>query len=52
MKTSPLTAHIPVILWSVVDFQDAGIEPAADAYLLKPASRDTLLNLVTRLTNA
>ncbi len=49
LKTNPQTAHIPVVLWSVIDSQGLDHEMEADAYLLKPVNRSALLDTVTRL---
>jgi signal transduction histidine kinase/CheY-like chemotaxis protein/putative methionine-R-sulfoxide reductase with GAF domain len=51
LKTDAQTAHIPVLIWSVVDAREQAAEQGADAFLLKPVKRDALLAIVTRLAS-
>jgi CheY-like chemotaxis protein len=44
LKTEPETRRIPVIVVSIVDEQARGAALGAAAYLVKPVSRDALLN--------
>jgi signal transduction histidine kinase/ActR/RegA family two-component response regulator len=44
LKLDPATADVPVIVVSIVDERPKGLALGAAAYLVKPVSRDTLLN--------
>ena len=44
LKASPATVAIPVVIASVVDDRHRGLALGASAYLLKPVSRDDLLD--------
>ncbi len=43
LKADPATAHIPVIIVSVVDERRRGLSLGAAAYLIKPVRRDDLI---------
>ena len=43
LRADPDTADLPVVVVSVVDEQARGFALGADAYLLKPVSREDLL---------
>jgi signal transduction histidine kinase/putative methionine-R-sulfoxide reductase with GAF domain len=51
LKANPETAHIPVLMWSVADSQGLDADLGADAYLIKPVKRDTLLRAVNKLVD-
>lgn len=44
VKADPATADIPVVIASVVDDRSRGMELGAAAYLLKPVSRDEMVD--------
>ena len=44
LKAAPVTAAIPVVIASVVDDRHRGLALGADVYLLKPVSRDELVD--------
>jgi CheY-like chemotaxis protein len=48
IKRSPATASIPVIVVSTLADRDKGIALGADAYAIKPADRDWLLQTLDR----
>ncbi len=50
LRATPDTAHIPVIIVSIVDQQPVGYEPAAAAHISKPVDQAELLAAITRLT--
>ena len=52
LKTNPLTAHIPVIVWSVADSHGLHNDLGADEYLIKPVKREVLLETLNRLTGS
>ena len=43
LKTSPMTATIPVVIVSVIDERKMGLAMGAAEYLLKPLTRAKLL---------
>lgn len=49
LKANPNTAHIPVIIWSIAESHGLDADMGADAYLIKPVQRDTLLQMITHL---
>jgi CheY-like chemotaxis protein len=49
LKKDPATAAIPVVIASVVDDRSRGLALGADEYLLKPISRDELVDALRRL---
>jgi CheY-like chemotaxis protein len=49
LKKDPATAGIPVVIASVVDDRSRGLALGADEYLLKPISRDELVDALRRL---
>ncbi|MBB5167259.1 GAF domain-containing protein [Mycobacterium sp. AZCC_0083] len=49
LKADPVTAAIPVVIASVVDDRPRGLALGADEYLLKPISRDELVDALRRL---
>ncbi len=51
VRDNPLTAHIPVILWSVTDSHGFHQELGAVDYLIKPVARDTLIEAVEQAIN-
>jgi DNA-binding response OmpR family regulator len=48
LKASPETAHIPVIILSVLDKQDLGFRMGAADYLVKPVGRLALMRALRR----
>lgn len=48
LKRDPRTAHIPLIVVSIVDQPSMGALLGADEYLVKPVDRATLLNAIAR----
>jgi DNA-binding response OmpR family regulator/nitrogen-specific signal transduction histidine kinase len=51
LKSDPRTAHIPVIVVSIVDQPSTAALLGADEYILKPVNRATLLAAVERCMN-
>jgi signal transduction histidine kinase/CheY-like chemotaxis protein len=49
LKADPATAAIPVVIASVVDDRSRGLALGADVYLLKPVSRDELVDALRRV---
>jgi CheY-like chemotaxis protein len=49
LKEDPQTAHIPVIVVSIVDERSRGAALGAAGYLVKPVSRDDLLGALTAI---
>jgi signal transduction histidine kinase/ActR/RegA family two-component response regulator len=49
MKEDPETAHIPVIVVSIVDERSRGAALGAAGYLVKPVSRDDLMGALTEI---
>lgn len=49
LKSDPATAGIPVVIASVIDDRPRAFALGADAYLLKPVSRDELLAALHRI---
>ncbi|BBX67586.1 ATP-binding protein [Mycolicibacterium psychrotolerans] len=49
LKSDPATAGIPVVIASVIDDRPRALALGADAYLLKPVSRDELLAALHRI---
>jgi signal transduction histidine kinase/CheY-like chemotaxis protein len=47
-KTDPRTAHIPVVLVTIIDQPGTGAALGADEYIVKPVDRPTLLAAVER----
>ncbi len=52
LKSSPVTAAIPVILLTVLEDRSAGYVLGADEYLVKPVARDALLATLHQLTTS
>jgi signal transduction histidine kinase/DNA-binding response OmpR family regulator len=48
LKRDPRTAHIPMIVVSIVDQPGMGMLLGADDYLVKPVDKDTLLGAIAR----
>jgi signal transduction histidine kinase/DNA-binding response OmpR family regulator len=48
LKRDPRTAHIPVIVVSIVDQRSMGMLLGADDYLVKPVEKDRLLRAIAR----
>ncbi len=51
MKANPITAHIPVVVVTVVDQASMGALFGADEYVVKPVDRPRLLSAVGRCLN-
>jgi two-component system, chemotaxis family, sensor kinase CheA len=49
LKSNPNTAHIPVIMLTVLEDRSTGYVLGADEYLVKPVEREDLLNTLRRL---
>lgn len=49
LKADPATREIPVIVVSIVEERQRGVALGADAYLVKPVSRDALLDVLERV---
>lgn len=49
LKASPSTAHIPVVVASIVDDRTRGLALGAAAYLLKPVRREELVDALRRV---
>lgn len=49
LKTTPETAHIPVIMLTMLDEQATGYVLGADEYLIKPFEREVLLDTLRRV---
>ena len=49
LKSNPLTKHIPVLVFSVLDVRDRALDAGADAFLLKPIERLRLIEAVREL---
>ncbi|GAC1348593.1 MAG: hypothetical protein NVSMB27_16930 [Ktedonobacteraceae bacterium] len=49
LKTSPATAHIPVVMLTILAEQATGYVLGADEYLIKPFERETLLATLHRV---
>lgn len=48
LKTNPATAHIPIIIVSVLDKKNEGFAQGASEYLVKPVSKETLVKKLFR----
>ncbi len=48
LRADPSTAHVPVVIVSVVDERTRGLEEGANEYLTKPVSRDELVGALVR----
>ena len=49
VKEDPATAHVPVVLVTVVDEPRRGLALGAAGYLVKPVSREELLDVLRRV---
>ena len=49
LKSDPATAHIPIVVVSILDRKDVGFALGASDYLVKPVQRDLLLKTMRRL---
>lgn len=49
LKARTQTAHIPVLVFSVLDVRDRALEAGADAFLLKPIEQPRLIGAVKNL---
>ena len=49
LKANPLTKHIPVLVFSVLDVRDRALDAGADAFLLKPIEHLKLIDAVRAL---
>ena len=49
LKTTPTTAHIPVIMLTMLAEQTTGYVLGADEYLIKPFEREVLLDTLHRV---
>ena len=52
LKVDPRTRHIPVVVISVLDRPDAGRALGADGYLVKPVTREALLDALVKADGA
>ncbi len=48
LKRAPETAHIPIVVVSIVDRKDLGFSLGANDYLVKPVEREALLSALWR----
>ncbi len=51
LKTDPATRHIPVIVCSILDEREKGLNLGASEYLLKPILEDDLVQAVSNLVD-
>ena len=51
LKSDPATADIPVIIVSIIDDKNLGYALGAAEYLVKPANRDRLIDVLKRFCN-
>jgi len=49
LKANDRTAHIPVLVFSILDVRDRAVEAGADAFLLKPIDRPRLIEIVKNM---
>jgi CheY-like chemotaxis protein len=49
LKAEPATAHIPILVFSVLDVRDRALDAGADAFLLKPIEQPKLIEAVKAL---
>ncbi len=49
LKANQKTAHIPILVFSVLDVRDRALEAGADAFLLKPIEQPKLIEAVRAL---
>jgi CheY-like chemotaxis protein len=49
VKEDPATAHVPVVLVTVVDEPGRGLAMGASGYLVKPVTREDLLDVLRRV---
>jgi CheY-like chemotaxis protein len=49
VKEDPATAHVPVVLVTVVDEPRRGLAMGASGYLVKPVTREDLLDVLRRV---
>ena len=49
LKENPETAHIPVIICSILEEKEKGMNLGASAYLVKPFLRDDLVSVIDQL---
>ena len=52
LKSDPATCHIPVLFYSWLLAEAQAAQAGADAFLMKPASRERLLETINRLLSA
>jgi len=49
LKDDPATRHIPVVFYTLLLAEERAAQAGADAFLLKPQSKDVLLKTIYRL---
>ncbi|HZD59852.1 MAG TPA: response regulator [Anaerolineae bacterium] len=49
LKSSKLTAHIPILVFSILDVRDRALAIGADAFLLKPIDQPILIETVKNM---
>ncbi|MFN2426380.1 MAG: PleD family two-component system response regulator [Candidatus Binatia bacterium] len=49
LKSDPATAHIPILVFSILSAEDRAREAGANAFLRKPLDDERLVDTVTRL---
>jgi CheY-like chemotaxis protein len=49
IKNNPKTAHIPVLIFSILNVRDRALEAGADAFLLKPIDQPKLIEVVKNM---
>ena len=49
LKANPDTAHIPVIIYSILEEKEKGLKLGASAYLIKPFLRDDFINTIEQI---
>lgn len=50
LKSDPVTRHVPVLIYSVLDIEEKAREAGADSFLSKPIEKQRLLALVRTLS--
>lgn len=49
LKSNEKTAHIPILVFSILDVRDRALEAGADAFLLKPIDQPKLIGIVKNM---